>query len=93
MNSMNRDAVIKAIETHTSHSKKVIKDVLQAMGVVLTGELQANEPVDLPYMGRLLPVDVPQGQNRRVRLAQFEASPGLRKKLSSPVRRARVAAR
>lgn len=90
---MNKVELIAAIQAHASHPKKVIEEVLQGLGVVVSGELMANEPAPLPYLGQLLPVDVPQGRNTRVRQAQFQPGRDLRKKLRAPLRRARAASR
>ena len=90
---MKKADVITAIQSHTTHPRKVIDEVLVAMGIVVSGELMANEPVIVPYLGQLLPVDVPQRQHKRVREAQFRPSRELRRKLDTPFRRARVSSR
>jgi nucleoid DNA-binding protein len=90
---MTKLETITAIQGHSPHSRKTITDVLEALSIVVTGELQANEPVSLPFLGKLLPIDVPQGRNKRVREAQFKPNRDLRKQLGAPLRRAKIAAR
>jgi len=90
---MKRSDIINEIQVQTGQTKKTIKDVLLALSVVLAGELQANEPVEVPHLGRLLPMDKPLGMNRRIRVAEFNASRELRRKLDAPIRRARTSQR
>lgn len=90
---MKRADIINQIHLQTGHTKRAISEVLLSLSVVLTGELQANEPVELPHLGRLFPIDKPLGGNRRTRVAEFAAGRELRRKLGAPIRRRPVQAR
>jgi len=63
--SMKRSDIINEIQVQTGQTKKTIKDVLLALSVVLAGELQANEPVEVPHLGRKLDAPI-----RRARTSQ-----------------------
>lgn len=87
---MKRVDVISRIEERAEVSKDVIRRVLLALSVVIGGELQANEPVELPHLGRLVPMDKPVRGNKRVRVTTFEPNAALKKKLAYPLARMRL---
>jgi len=87
---VKRADIIYQIEQRTAVNRDVIKAVLKAMSVVIAGELQANEPVEAPHLGNLIPMDKPSRGNKKERVIIFEASQELRKKLTTPFRRLRV---
>ena len=87
---MKRADIIYQIEERTDIPRDVVRRVLKAMSVVIAGELQANESVEAPHLGNLIPVDKPSRGSRKERVIIFESSKDLKKKLATPIRRLRV---
>ncbi|AGG89036.1 hypothetical protein [Rhodanobacter denitrificans] len=66
-----------------------VSRVLRELGILTSNELQANETVSLPLLGRLVPLEQTAFGEKRRRVVTFEPSPALRKKLANPFRRLR----
>ncbi|MEY2117280.1 hypothetical protein [Rhodanobacter sp. FW106-PBR-R2A-1-13] len=78
------------IHEKTGVSTTDVSRVLRELGVLASNELQANETVALPLLGRLVPMEKTAFGEKRRRVVSFEPSPALRKKLAYPFRRLRT---
>ena len=87
---VNKPTLIHHIQARTDIDTRTVTRVLQALGIVVSTELQANETVTLPLLGRLVPMESAGGGRKKKRIAAFEASPSLRSKLSNPITRLRM---
>lgn len=86
---MQTAELISILTQKTSLSRRDVTRLLKEYGLLVTNQLQFDEPVTLPYCGRLVPIEQSSNGRPRRRSVHFEPGATLRKRLSNPLRRLR----